>query len=528
MASRLTPFSKFLITALIVGSIGYGLYYLANKTEFGKQMIQKAEQGNANSNSSGDSGQTTSNTNTTANTDPDAIKVGVVTWGGYAGGQYFNEGFAASESSRFFKDYNIKVDFKVLDDFNASREAFKADQVNLLWATIDALPTEIANLKEFNPQVLFQADWSRGGDAIVVQRGINKVADLKGKKVAVALMTPSHSFLLWLLEASGMSPKDIQIVEAPNAIDAAAYFKANKVDAAVVWSPDDDDCVKSVAGAKILKSTKAASNIIADVFIAKKSYIDANKDKLKGLVEGWMRGAAEINSSDANKRKAAKILSGGLNMPEDYCYNAINNVRLCTAGDNANFFNLSGNYPGVKGEDIYGRMTQVYGELGYADIPKVPSWRMVANSSILRSINLTGKEHDGEGTTQFTPVTEEMKTEEAFSTKNITINFATASSTLEDNAKRIIDLEFTPIAKSFANARVRIEGNSDSQGDPAKNKALSLKRAEAVKNYLVEQYKMDADRFVVVGNGSDKPVADNASPEGRAKNRRTDFSLLNE
>lgn len=523
MATRLTPFSKFLITFLIVGGIGYALYYLANKTEFGKQIAQKAQEGsNTGTNS------TPSDPTQGSSTDPNVVKVGVVTWGGYAGGQYFNEGFKANENSRYFKEYGLKTEFLVLDDFNASREAFKADKVNLLWTTVDALPTEIANLKEFDPQVVYQADWSRGGDAIVVNRGINKVSDLKGKKVAVALMTPSHSFLIWLLEASGMNVKDIQIVEAPNAIDAAGYFKAGKVDAAVVWSPDDEDCVNSVPGSKILKNTKAASNIIADVFIAKKSYIDANQDKLKALLEGWMRGAAEINSSDANKRKAAKILAEGLNMPEDYCYKAINNVRLCTYGDNANFFNLSGNYAGVKGEDIYSRMTQKYSELGYAEAGKVPNWRLVANPSIIRNISLTGKDNEGEGAAQFQPAPADAKTEEAFSTKTITITFPIASSSLEENAKRIIDLEFTPIAKAFGNARVRIEGNTDNVGDPNKNKELSLKRADAVKTYLVQTYKMDPDRFVVVGNGADKPIADNNSEEGRSKNRRTDFSLLNE
>ena len=518
MATRLTPFSKFLMTALIVGGIGYALWYFANKTQIGKSLADKASE--TQNNADNPNAQL-------GNSDPDAIKVGVVTWGGYAGGEYFNEGFAPNPNSRYQKECGFKVDFKVLDDFVASREAFKADQVNLLWATVDALPTEMEGLKAFEPQIVFQSDWSRGGDAIVVSRGINKVSDLKGKKVAVALMTPSHSFLLWLLEASGMQPTDIQIVEAPSAIDAASYFKAQKVDAAVVWSPDDDDCIKSVPGSKILKNTKAASHIISDVFIAKKSYIDANKDKLKCLVEGWMRGAAEINTSEESKRKAAKILSEGLNQPEDYCYNAINNVRLCTYGDNANFFNLKGDYSGVKGEDIYSRMTEVYGKLGYAQ--NVPNWRLAANPAIVRSITtLTGKEHEAEGAAQFAPATAEMKTEEAFSTKNITINYETASATLSENAKRIIDLEFTPIVKAFGNARVRIEGNTDNVGDPAKNKALSLKRAEAVKGYLVQTYKLDPDRFIVIGNGADKPTADNSTEDGRAKNRRTDFSLLNE
>ena len=53
-----------------------------------------------------------------------------------------------------------------------------------------------------------------------------------------------------------------------------------------------------------------------------------------------MIGASEINNSETSKRKAAKILTDGLGMPED-CYDAINNVRLTTHGDNKDFFGLN-------------------------------------------------------------------------------------------------------------------------------------------------------------------------------------------
>ena len=92
----------------------------------------------------------------------EAINVGVVTWGGYIGGQYFNEGFKANSQSRFLKEYGFPVEFKILDDVPVSREAWKKDAVNLLWCTIDALPTEIAGLADYDPVVVFQADWSRG------------------------------------------------------------------------------------------------------------------------------------------------------------------------------------------------------------------------------------------------------------------------------------------------------------------------------------------------------------------------------
>jgi len=78
------------------------------------------------------------------------------------------------------------------------------------------------------------------------------------------------------------------------------------------------------------------------------------------------------------------------------------------------------------------------------------------------------------------------------------------------------------------NSRIRIEGNTDNVGSVASNKALSLKRANAVANYLITEHGMPRNRFIIVGNGPDKPIASNNTEAGRAKNRRTDFELIAE
>ena len=243
------------------------------------------------------------------------IKIGVVTWPGYAAGQYMNNGFEPNMECRFYKDYGIQVQFKVLDDFLASRKAFEAGEVDLLWCTADALPTEMGKegtMALANPKILFQADWSRGGDAVVVDLSIDKISDLKGKSVAVAEGTPSHSFLINLLKANNMTLADIEVKPVPNAIDAANMFKQGAVAAAVVWSPDDIDCVKKVSGAKILASTKEATFIIADCFIAKEEYIKKNIDKLQKLYDGWMVGASELNANKDGARDVAASRGGSL------------------------------------------------------------------------------------------------------------------------------------------------------------------------------------------------------------------------
>ena len=251
MAKRkLTAFSKFLITLSIVGGLTYGFITLRDSGALGDLVppadTTEEEGGGSSTHKKGE--------------DDGVIDIGVVTWGGYAAGQYFNEGFDVSEASRFTKEYGLKVNFEIVDDYVASRKQFENGELDLLWATVDAYPTESGALAG-DPQIVFQADWSRGGDAIVVRRGINSVADLKGKTIAVAEMTPSHSFLIWLLKAGDLKQSDVTIQAYPSAIEAASAFKAKNVDAAVVWSPDDEDCVNSVAGVKILENTNDLQNI---------------------------------------------------------------------------------------------------------------------------------------------------------------------------------------------------------------------------------------------------------------------------
>lgn len=508
--TQLTPFAKILIAVAVAAGSYFAITpFLGGsndgETDGGGSTEQTAKEGYK-----------------------DVINIGVVTWGGYAGGEYFNEGFEANTASRFFKDYGFKVDFKVIDDFDASRDAFKNGSIDLMWATIDAFPTEVEGLAQYQPQVVFQADWSRGGDAIVARRGINKVSDLKGKKIAVAPMTPSHSFLIWLLEAGDLSTKDVQIIEVPSAIDAADAFKSKTVDAAVVWSPDDADCVQKVAGARVLESTKNATHIIADVFVAKKEFIENHKDQLKDLYEGWMKGAAELNASESNKQKAAKILAKGLSQPEDFCLDAINNVRLATHEDNKDFFGLNPNYKGVTGENLYNSMKVKYNDLGYKTA-NAKSWRLISTKDLVSNTALAGNQHKAEKKKEFTSVNEEVKTKEAISTKKVSISFRSGEFKIDDNAKQLIDLQFTPIAKAFANARIRIEGNTDNVGSKSSNVTLSEKRAQSVASYLINEYGMSPNRFIIIGNGPNKPVEGcegNQNSACKAKNRRTDFELV--
>jgi OOP family OmpA-OmpF porin len=73
--------------------------------------------------------------------------------------------------------------------------------------------------------------------------------------------------------------------------------------------------------------------------------------------------------------------------------------------------------------------------------------------------------------------------------------------------------------------RVEVQGHTDSQGDVQYNEDLSMRRAQAVKDYLVSR-GVSADRMTVTGFGESRPIADNSTMEGRAKNRRVQLQKL--
>jgi len=527
MATRLTGFSKLVITLLILTAIFFGGRYLLNSTKLGQDLKKQAEQASTEKGSTDEKATTTSGPR-----DPNTLRVQLVTWGGYAPGLYFNEGPNANEQSRFFKDYGFKVEFKVENDLLNAMNAWMAGEYDVLVQTADAFPLYTApdDINAFQPKAFMQVDWSRGGDAVIVKRGINTANDLKGKRIAVAVPSPAQTLLNSTLEAAGLKYSDVTVVKTSDNLKAAELFRSQDIDAAVVWSPDDLKATSDVPGSKILLTTVQQSHIIADIMFASQKTIDEKKNMIHGFYEGWMKGVAELNSSTANHAKAGKYLGEMNGLTQEDGLGMMSTVYWTGQGDNINFFGLNSNYKGQKGQDLYEKMSKKFVETG--DSPKpAPAWRSVIYTGAVTAAqaNLTGSAYEAEKSKVFSPVTKAEISAPAIASKPISINFASGKFALDENSKTIIDLQFADVAKTFANIKVRVEGNTDNVGSKATNKALSEKRAKSVADYLKSQYGMDANRFIIVGNGPDKPVAGcetNATEDCKAKNRRTEFQLI--
>jgi len=106
---------------------------------------------------------------------------------------------------------------------------------------------------------------------------------------------------------------------------------------------------------------------------------------------------------------------------------------------------------------------------------------------------------------------------------NEKILFAFSKSDLSDSAKMNLDKLATALT-NYPNTNIEIQGHTDSRGTEEYNMGLSLRRANAVHDYLVSK-GIDGSRMTVKGYGESAPAYTNDTPEGMAQNRRVEFLI---
>jgi outer membrane protein OmpA-like peptidoglycan-associated protein len=110
--------------------------------------------------------------------------------------------------------------------------------------------------------------------------------------------------------------------------------------------------------------------------------------------------------------------------------------------------------------------------------------------------------------------------------QNITVNFKVNSAVLSDESKAALD-EIAAQAKNEKGYLIQVTGYASADGTEARNRALSERRAEAVRRYLAENHDIPLHRMInPFGYGELKPVADNTTRDGRKQNRRVEVAIL--
>ncbi len=466
------------------------------------------------------------------------LRVGIVSWPGYMGGITANNGFKPNKTCIYWNKHKLLVEFLLMEDVDARAKAFARggkDGVDIVWSTVDFWANELPGFVNngIKARTVMQVDWSRGGDAIVADAGIKSVEDLRGKKISLALFTPSHWLLESSLENSSLDESEqAQIVKGlvgKNASpDAKTDFVSGKVDACVVWEPDVSDALQKRPGSHVLLSTKTAANLISDIMVAREDFIRQNPEVIKAFVQGWFDGTVDANR---NPTQSVKLLMDNEPLYKDLGAQAtqdqLSAVKWADLADNTKMFGLDGSEPLF--DRIFKQAGSAWVHRGYINNAVTPG--DAKDDKFLRDLY---QQTTAEGRVVATPKEEftfkpaaraEKQSARPVMTRPVNIYFASGSATLDPNGRQVLD-QIALTAQTYSNAFIRVEGNTDNVGNAAQNIALSEGRARAVVDYLVEKYGLSRDRFIPKGNGPTKSVASNATPDGRAKNRRTDVMVI--
>lgn len=225
------------------------------------------------------------------------ITIGYSDWPGWVAWQVAIE-------KGFLKEAGVNVDFKWFD-YSASINAFSANQLDAVSVSNgDNLVIASGGTKGI---MIMATDYSAGNDVIIAKNGINSVADLKGKSIAVEKGLVDHLLLATALEDAKIPATDVTLVNSMTN-ELPQVFNSPDVAAVAVWQPVANQALKAVAGSKIIYSSKDKPGLIYDTLTVNMTHLSAHKEEWKKIIQVWDKTVKFINDP-ATHDEAVKIMA---------------------------------------------------------------------------------------------------------------------------------------------------------------------------------------------------------------------------
>jgi NitT/TauT family transport system substrate-binding protein len=219
---------------------------------------------------------------------PAPMKIGTVVWIGYGP-------FYVAEALDLYKKYNMKVSLQVFSDPALIPSAIASGAIDGGMLTYDQVVGQVAAGQA--QKVVMPIDYSNGGDAIVADKTITKIADFKGKKIGFNPLSPSDFLLSYALKTAGLSDKDITPINmTPEGVPAA--MASGQMPIGVTYEPSLSQIVSQGGGKKfkVVFSSKDAPGLIADVLVFDDKVIKAKPTEISNIIKVYLDGMAYMKS----------------------------------------------------------------------------------------------------------------------------------------------------------------------------------------------------------------------------------------
>ncbi|WP_425365338.1 ABC transporter substrate-binding protein [Gloeothece verrucosa] len=258
------------------------------------------------------------------------IVIGYSTWVGWWP-------WAIAEEEGLFTANKVNVQLKWFDGYLESLQALAAGQLDGNCQTLNDTIAFAADAVNGEVVVLVN-DNSAGNDKIIVSEEINKVEDLRGKKVAVEEGVVDDFLLALALEKHGMSREDVEIVPLETGA-AVLSFVTGKVDAVGAFAPFWLTAFQR-SGSKELVSSKDFPGAIADLLVVSQKFIDEQPQQVQAIVKTWF----DIREfMQKNPKRANEILAKRANVTVEDLKKFEAGVKFFTLEDNLEAFSPGNN-----------------------------------------------------------------------------------------------------------------------------------------------------------------------------------------
>jgi NitT/TauT family transport system substrate-binding protein len=284
---------------------------------------------------------------------PTQMKIASIVWIGYGP-------FYVAESLDLYKKYNLKVSLQIFADPALIPAAIASGAVDGGMLTYDQVIGQVATGQQ--QKVVMPIDYSNGGDAIVADKTITKMADFKGKKVGFSPLSPSDFLLSYALKNAGLTEKDISAVSmTPEAVPAA--MASGQMPIGVTYEPSLSQILSQGGGSKfkVIFSSKNAPGLIADVLVFDEKVIKAKPNEITGVMKAYLDGMAYMK---AKPDEAAKIIGKAMGISAKEVKEQLTGVYNIPLGEMAKSFEKSSDTKSYYGSgDVIAKLLLAKGQI---------------------------------------------------------------------------------------------------------------------------------------------------------------------
>ncbi|MHC4672295.1 MAG: ABC transporter substrate-binding protein [Planctomycetota bacterium] len=245
-------------------------------------------------------------------TKTDTLQVPYITWGGDMATFYANGGLKTQKGTIFDKQ-GLKLELKAGDDFIQQVRNYITGKTPFLRGTfrmIGMASEVLCSDPRTKGVVIMQMTWS-AGDHMVARSEVKTITDLKGKTVILQKGGPHVGLLDDILKTGQLGWNDIKVIWTDDLTGtpkcpAEMFRKDKSIGACMVISPDmigltgglqniGSGAEGTVKGSRVLVSTAELSRSIADVYVCRKDFYDANKNLITKFVAGYFKACEEVH-----------------------------------------------------------------------------------------------------------------------------------------------------------------------------------------------------------------------------------------